>query len=446
MNKNENFMGTMPVWKMIARLSVPTVIITMVMAVYNMADVFFIGKTNNADMVNAISVCMPVFTIVQAFGTLVGSGGCTAISIALGKGETDRTKSISAFCFWFCMALGLILAVAMNLFSEVLMDMLGAADSYRQYALTYLRIIAWGCPVMLFSNAFVNVLRADGSIKESMMANLSGTFLNIILDPILILWCDMDVAGAAIATVAGNLLALIIVAVVIRKKAAVLSFDIRKVSMKKENSVQVLALGLPLAAGTLLISVAYMVMNNILKGYDANAQGAFGICRTIMLLSTMIQMGICMGTQPAVSYCFGLDNQPRVKEIIRKTGAVTMFFGALISVIIIACRKTILAFVFADPAVMVYAEKIIVGCLCTSVIYGLYQVCSTSLQAIEKPMWSTLVTISRQGAILIPVMLLLNSLWGFDGLIYCFAVTDIAVGILSTVLLYTALKAWKHNG
>lgn len=109
MNKNENFMGTMPVWKMIAKLSVPTVIITLVMAIYNMADVFFIGKTNNADMVNAISVCMPVFTIVQAFGTLVGAGGCTAISIALGKGETDRTKSISAFCFWFCMLLGVVL-------------------------------------------------------------------------------------------------------------------------------------------------------------------------------------------------------------------------------------------------------------------------------------------------------------------------------------------------
>ena len=442
MNKNENFMGTMPVWKTIAKLSVPTVIITLVMAIYNMADVFFIGKTNNADMVNAISVCMPVFTIVQAFGTLVGAGGCTAISIALGKGETDRTKSISAFCFWFCMLLGVVLAVGMNLFSDSFMNLLGAADSYREYAVTYLRIIAWGCPIMLFSNAFVNILRADGSIKESMMANLSGTFLNIILDPILILWCKMDVAGAAIATVAGNLLALIIVVIVTKKKDAVLSYNIRKVSFRKENSVQVLALGLPLAAGTLLISVAYMVMNNLLKGYDANAQGAFGICRTIMLMSTMIQMGICMGTQPAVSYCFGLDSKPRVKEIIWKTGAVTMFFGAIVSILIITLRKTILPFVFDDAAVMVYAEKMIIGCLCTSVLYGLYQVCSTSLQAIDRPMWSTLITISRQGLIIIPVMIALNMLFGFDGLIYCFAVTDVLVAVIGVVLLLRALNIW----
>ena len=99
MRENENFMGSMPVWKMIARLSIPTVIITLVMAIYNMADVYFIGKTNNADMVNAISVCMPIFTIVQAFGTLIGTGGCTAISIALGRGEKNRTKRISSFCF-----------------------------------------------------------------------------------------------------------------------------------------------------------------------------------------------------------------------------------------------------------------------------------------------------------------------------------------------------------
>ena len=445
MNRDENFMGSMPVWKLVAKLAIPTVIITLVMAVYNMADVFFIGQTGNADMVNAISVCMPVFTIVQAFGTLVGSGGCVAISIALGKGEKDRTKNISAFCFWFCMALGVLLAVVINVFSGALMDMLGAADSYEDYAITYLRIIACGCPIMLFSNAFVNILRADGSIKESMIANLSGTFLNIVLDPILILGLKMDVAGAAIATVAGNLLSLIIVVVATRKKDSIVSYDIKKVSLKADNSVQVLGLGLPLAVGTLLISVSYMVMNNLLKGYDTNAQGAFGICRTIMLLSTMIQMGICMGTQPAVSYNFGLQKLERVKEVILKTGIVTMSFGAIISALIILFRKVILSAVFDDPAVMVYAEKFIIGCLCTSVIYGLYQVCSTSLQAINRSMWSTVITILRQGVVLVPTMLVLNNLFGLDGLVFCFAVTDVIVAVIGVCLLITALKTLKNS-
>lgn len=445
MNRDENFMGSMPVWKLVVKLAIPTVIITLVMAVYNMADVFFIGQTGNADMVNAISVCMPVFTIVQAFGTLVGSGGCVAISIALGKGETERTRSISAFCFWFCMALGVLLAVVMNVFSGALMDMLGAADSYEDYAVTYLRIIACGCPIMLFSNAFVNILRADGSIKESMIANLSGTFLNIVLDPILILGLKMDVAGAAIATVAGNLLSLIIVVVATRKKDSIVSYNVKKVSLKAENSVQVLGLGLPLAVGTLLISVSYMVMNNLLKGYDTNAQGAFGICRTIMLLSTMIQMGICMGTQPAVSYNFGLQKLERVKEVILKTGIVTISFGAIVSTLIILFRKVILSAVFDNSAVMLYAEKFIIGCLCTSVVYGLYQVCSTSLQAIKRSMWSTVITILRQGVVLVPAMLLLNKLFGLNGLVFCFAVTDVIVAVIGVCLLITALKTLKNS-
>ena len=333
-----------------------------------------------------------------------------------------------------------MLAAGLNLFSEGFLGILGADASYSNYAEIYLRIIACGCPVMLFSNAFVNILRADGSIKESMIANISGTFLNIILDPILILGCNMNVAGAAIATVAGNLLSLIIVVAVIKKKDNILSFDIKKLSLKYENSLQVLSLGLPLAIGTLLISVSYMVMNNLLKGYDINAQGAFGICRTIMLMSTMIQMGICMGTQPAVSYSYGRNHISRVKEIIVKTGIVTVAFGAIVSTAIICFRKMILTAVFNDVAVMVYADKIIIGCLCTSAVYGLYQVCSTSLQAIKRPLWSTLVTVFRQGVILIPVMLVLNFWFEFQGLIFCFAITDIIVALIGIVLLCTALR------
>ena len=105
MDHNKNFLTETSVWKLIAKLSIPTVIITLVMAIYNMADIFFIGKTGNADFVNAISVCMPVFTIVQAFGTLIGAGGCTAISIALGRQENHRTKSNSAWCYRFLQTL-----------------------------------------------------------------------------------------------------------------------------------------------------------------------------------------------------------------------------------------------------------------------------------------------------------------------------------------------------
>ena len=121
----------MPVWKLIRRLAVPTVIITLVMAVYNMADIFFIGKTGNADMVNAIAVCMPAFTIVQAFGTLIGAGGCTAISIALGRDERKKAQQISAFCFYFSLLLGVFLSIMGLIFSGQIVSLLGASAESR---------------------------------------------------------------------------------------------------------------------------------------------------------------------------------------------------------------------------------------------------------------------------------------------------------------------------
>ena len=179
-----------------------------------------------------------------------------------------------------------------------------------------------------------------------------------------------------------------------------------------------------------------MVINNLLKAYDVNAQGAFGICRTIMLLSTMIQMGICMGTQPAISYNYGRGNIHKTKELILKTGIVSVTFGAILAAVVLSLRGSILPAFLDDPAVLVYADRILIGCLCTAAVYGLYETCAASLQALEQPLLSTITTLLRQGVVLIPMMLILNALFGYNGLIYCFAVSDViaaAVGLTFTI-------------
>ncbi|MBQ3774349.1 MAG: polysaccharide biosynthesis C-terminal domain-containing protein, partial [Pseudobutyrivibrio sp.] len=245
------------VWQVIASLAIPTVIITLVMVVYNMADVFFIGKTGDARMINAISVCMPIFPIIQAFGTLIGAGGCTAISVALGKKDIENSKRISSFCFWFCVVIGLLMALVLNIFTEPLISMLGAADSYRDFAALYLRFLALGCPFMMFANGFVNIMRADGSMKEPMIANLSGTITNIILDPIFILGFGMGVTGAAVATVIGNILSSVILFKLLKNKKDYLSLSPKNIKLDYESAIHPMILGLPIASGTVLMSVSY---------------------------------------------------------------------------------------------------------------------------------------------------------------------------------------------
>ncbi|SFG02831.1 putative efflux protein, MATE family [Lachnospiraceae bacterium C7] len=428
------------VWSVIASLAIPTVIITMVMVVYNMADVFFIGKTGDVNMINAISVCMPIFPIIQAFGTLIGAGGCTAISVALGEKNLEKSKKISSFCFYFCVVAGLAMTIVLSVFTEPIMSLLGASESYKEYGMLYLRFLALGCPVMMFSNGFVNIMRADGSMKEPMIANLSGTIVNIILDPIFILGFDMGVAGAAIATVLGNVLATVILLKLLRGKKYFLSLSPKKLELSYDTALHPMALGFPIASGTILMSFSYMVLNNLLLTIDANAQGAFGIGRSIMLLSTMTQLGICMGVQPAVSYNYGRGDGKRVREFVLKATMACVIFGLAIAFICIVGRDAILRAFIDDIAIMGYGRKIIFGCFITAPIYAIYQSAVTFLQATDSAKWSAIITVLRQGIILIPAMIILNMYWGFDGIVYCFAVVDVIGAFIGVIVLWKRLK------
>ncbi len=448
MNNKDKMMSNLPVWQLIPKLTIPTVIITLVMVIYNMADIFFIGQTGNSQMVNAVALCMPIFTIVQAFGTLIGGGGSTAISLALGKNDLETSHRISVFCCWFGMILGITIAVLCNLFAPNIVRMLGASEGYANYAEMYLRIISLGSSIMIFSNAFVNIVRADGSAKESMVANLTGTAVNIILDPVFILGFRWGIAGAAVATVLGNLSTMLYILLRLKKHSTILSFSIKDFKMSR-GELNVLMLGLPLACGTLLMSVSYMVMNNLLSSYGDNATGAFGIARSVMMLSTLTQMGICMGMQPAMSYNFGRGDLQRVREIIRKTAIVTFILGTVVSIICILFRSSILHAFINNDEVYKYAGILLIGCMCSSPIYGIFQLCAAVLQATNKPSWGTLVTIVRHGIVFIPAMLLLNYIFGYQGLAFAIPVTDIcaaALGIVLTVIWLGRMeKSMKKN-
>ncbi len=433
MNQKDKMMVTLPVWQLIPRLTIPTVIITLVMVIYNMADIFFIGQTGSSQMVNAVALCMPIFTIVQAFGTLIGGGGSTAISISLGKNDVDSARRISVFCCWFGLLLGIVIAIACNLFAPQIVRVLGASEAYAYYAEMYLRIISLGSAIMIFSNAFVNIVRADGSAKESMIANLTGTAVNIILDPVFILGFQWGIAGAAAATVLGNLATMLFILLRLKKHSAILSFRIKDFRMSSRE-MKVLILGLPLASGTLLMSISYMVMNNLLSTYGDNATGAFGIARSVMMLSTLTQMGICMGMQPAMSYNFGRGDLRRVREIIRKTAIVTFVLGTVVSVICILFRSPILHAFIDNDEVYKYAGVLLIGCMISSPVYGIFQLSAALLQAVNKPSWGTMVTVVRHGIVFIPAMLLLNLVFGYRGLAFAIPVTDICAAVLGIIL------------
>ena len=196
MNTNKELFEHAPVPKAVATMAIPTIITMLVVVIYNMADTFFIGQTNDAMQVAAVSLATPVFMIFMALGNLFGIGGTSAISRALGEKKMERAKHISAFCAYAALGVGLLVMALFLLFMNTILALIGASENTIDYARIYLQIVSLGGPFIVFSNTFGNILRAEGAAKESMIGNMIGTILNIVLDPLLILGLNWGVAGA----------------------------------------------------------------------------------------------------------------------------------------------------------------------------------------------------------------------------------------------------------
>ena len=207
MNKNQELFEKAPVSKAVAVMAIPTMISMLVVVIYNMADTFFIGQTNDPMKVAAVSLATPIFMVFMALGNLFGIGGSSAISRALGEHKPEKAKHISAFCCYGSLGVGIFMAVVSILGMELILKLIGASENTIDYARDYLFFIALGAPFIMFGTAFGNILRGEGAARESMIGNLIGTIVNIVLDPIMILVLGWGVVGAAVATVIGNMAA-----------------------------------------------------------------------------------------------------------------------------------------------------------------------------------------------------------------------------------------------
>ena len=215
------------------KLCVPAVLIMIVMVLYHMADVFFIGQTGDPNKVAAVSLASPMFSVLSGLGVLLGNGGCTAISLALGKGDYDRIKKISAFAVWGAALVGVVFAAAVLTLMNPVCRLLGTDAGTEAFTSEYLRIIALGAPIIMLTNVVPALIRADGSTTDSMIGNMIGTVLNIALDPLLISTFGMGVSGAALATVIANVVSLIYYAYFMRTKGKIYSVNPKHLSLLK---------------------------------------------------------------------------------------------------------------------------------------------------------------------------------------------------------------------
>ena len=429
----QRMMREVSIPRLLLEMSLPVILVMLVNVIYNMADVFFMGRTGETMAVAAIALCGPVFSVFSAFNTLLGFGACTAASIALGRGEHQRVRQFTSFCLYSSLIVGILSMVSVWIAIKPLLSILGANEATAPYAASYLRVFALSAPFMVSAGSLGNTLRADGDSKSALLGTMSGTITNILLDPLFISVLHWGIVGAAAATVIGNILSFCAMLSVARKKET-FSVSLRDFSLRKEISLTVLGYGLPMAAGTLLMSFSSTFANRLLVLYGNEAVAAHGVAGKAGMLIAMLVMGVCMGVQPAVSYAYGCGDRQRLRQIVLGTGFAAVIIGTALGLIFLILRNQFVTAFLDNDAVIAYGRQMVLGGIVSAPFYGVYQMCAVYLQGTGKVSYATLTALLQKGIVYLPALFLMHRLFGLTGLIYAPAVTDLIATAVALAL------------
>lgn len=443
MKTNTDLFEKAPVPKAVATMAVPTMISMLVVVIYNMADTFFIGQTKDPLQVAAVSLATPVFMIFMALGHLFGIGGSSAISRALGERRKDRAWHISSFCCYGSLGLGVMVAVISVLGMEQILQLIGASENTIGFARQYLMIISIGAPTIMFSTAFANILRGEGASRESMVGNLLGTIVNIILDPVMILGLGWGVSGAALATIIGNIAACFFYISYYVRGKSMLSIHVKDFRMGEGIAASVAAIGIPASLNNILMSFANIILNQALVGYGDTPVAAMGVALKSNMLVVLLQIGLCVGIQPLIGYNYGSGNKKRLMQVFKFTGVVSVIMGMLLTLFMIIARKTMIQVFINDAEVVSYGIRMVVALQLSAPFIGILFLCINTIQGMGKALPSLILTVCRQGLIFIPLIFILNALLGLDGVIYAQPAADylsILVGIMICVHLFRSME------
>lgn len=436
MNTNKELFEHAPISKAVTVMAVPTIITMLVVVIYNMADTFFIGQTNDAMQVAAVSLSTPVFMLFMALGNLFGIGGSSAISRALGAGQEERAKHISSFCAYAALGAGVLFMLIFLIGMNGILALIGASENTIGYARTYLSYVAFGGPFIMFGTAFGNILRGEGAAKQSMAGNLIGTVTNIVLDPILILWAGMGVAGAAIATVIGNMAACCFYLHYLLRGKSVLSIHPKHFRAGEGIALGVMAIGIPASLNNILMSCSNIVYNKQLVGYGDTPVAAMGVAMKTNMLVVLLQIGLCAGIQPLIGYNYGAGNTKRLKQVFRFTGMCAVALGTFLTLLMVVAREPIIRAFIDDAAVIEQGIKMMIALQLSGPVIGILFLCINTLQGMGKAIPSLVLTICRQGLVFVPMILILNAVFGLDGIIYAQPVADyISIAVAVTICL-----------
>ncbi|PPS20943.1 MATE family efflux transporter [Brachyspira murdochii] len=434
-----------PVHKALITLALPTILGMLVNVFYNMVDTFFVGKTGDPNQVAAVSLCMPIYLLLMAFGNIFGIGGGSYISRKLGLRDYDSVKKISSFAFYASIIVGFISMAVYLIFMKDILKISGASPNTYQFSKDYLVIVAFGAPFVVNQMAMGQIIRAEGSSKEAMIGMMIGTVVNIVLDPIMILYMEMGVAGAALATIIGNACSTLYYIYHILRKKSFLSIHVKDFSMHKDILINVFSIGIPVSINNILMSASNVLINNLAAGYSDNVVAGLGVAQRIFTLVILVFIGLSQGLQPFVGYNFASKNYKRMNAAIKISCVVSVVIGfILLGLSLIFGRWSVGVFI-NNEEVIDYGVKFLVASYAIAPIIGFQFVFMSTFQALGKSIPSLILSLSRQGIAFVPTILIGTKFFGINGIIWSQPIADIVSVALATVMYIYIYRKMKRK-
>ncbi|HWQ44232.1 MAG TPA: MATE family efflux transporter [Methanosarcina barkeri] len=449
MDEKSEFLGTENIRKLLFKLSTPVIIGMLVQAFYNVVDTLFVGWAYGADSVQAIgglSIAFPVQMIIMAFGIVLGTGGSSIISRALGARDNEKAERVLGNVFSLNLIVSVLIAVPCLLYLDPILKIFGATPGILPYAREYLEIIIAGGIVFVFGISVQNIVRAEGNTRLAMNAMLIGAGLNTLLAPIFIFGFGMGVQGAAIATVLSQGVGSAwLLQYCLKGKGSV---QFKPKTLKPDSGIikEIGAIGLGSFVMESSSSVMMIFVYNALAIYGGDvAIAVFGITMKINSFIFLPLLGMAFGLQPIVGFNYGAKRYGRIAEAVKLSLVATTAFGLLGLLIIHLFTEQLLGLFSTDPEYLAVGKNAVMIMVLGTPLIGLNVVTSTLFQALGKAKPAFLLSISRQLLFLIPAVILLPRLYDLPGVWAAFPVSDFLAFMLSGFLLFRVYRIFKER-
>ena len=431
---------SMPIPRAVMKLAIPTVLSSLVMVLYNLADTYFVGMLNNAVENAAVTLAAPLLLAFNAVNNLFGVGSSSMMSRSLGKKDYETVHRSAAFGFYCSIFAGLLFSIAYTVFQEPLLNLLGATEETLGATIGYARwTVTFGAVPAILNVVLAYLVRAEGAAMHASIGTMSGCFLNILLDPIFILpWgLNMGAEGAGLATFLSNCVACLyfFVLLYVKRGRTYVCVNPKMFSFKRHIVVGVCAVGIPASIQNLLNVTGMSVLNNFTSAFGSNAVAAMGIAQKINSVTVQIALGLSQGIMPLISYNYASGNIKRMKKTFFFTARIALVFLVLMEIAYYAGARTWVGLFMQDQQIVDYGARFLQG-FCLGMPFlaidflavGVFQACGLGKNAF-------LFAILRKVVLEIPALFILNALFPLYGLAYAQFAAELVLAIAAVIVL-----------